>query len=362
MNCKKGVFIHPCIRSYRVGLFNELFKLVDLDIIESGYPSSGPFVESDREQSLLRMLKKPLAQTQKKILSVDTSIFYSLRKEYDYIVFSSFISLPFLLLIIPSKLLGKKIIVFDEIWEYPTTKKYFIAKPFFKKLVNLFVDGFVLSGSKAFDFNKSFFKKSIKRTIAFNTNSIYETPLEDNIREKKILYLGRIVEIKALDSLISVLPEVDYTLVVVGSADEKYLEYCKNLACKLNVADRVEFLGPCERLVTYKYYSKYEIFCLPSKFMPNQSQQLESWGFTVNEALEMGCKVIASNKVGASFDLIENGVNGYIFDVNDENDLTNKIKLIDKITTTPKEIRQRLKNKCNYQENAKCISDLIKQI
>lgn len=356
------MFIHPCIRSYRVGLFNELFKLVDLDIIESGYPSSGPFVESDREQSLLRMLKQPLAQTQKKILSVDTSIFHSLRKEYDYILFSSFISLPFLLLIIPAKLLGKKIIVFDEIWKYPTTKKYFFAKPFFKKIVNVFVDGFVLSGTKAFDFNNSFFKRSIKRTIAFNTNSNYDTPLKNIKKEKKILYLGRIVEIKALDRIISILPKIDYKLVVVGSADEKYLEYCKNLAYKLNVENKVEFLGPCERSETYKYYAKYDIFCLPSKYMPNQSQQLESWGFTVNEALEMGCKVIVSNKVGASFDLIENGVNGYIFDVNDENDLTNKIKLTDKITTTPNEIRQRLKNKCNYQENAKSISDLIKQV
>ncbi|MCY9875218.1 glycosyltransferase [Vibrio natriegens] len=345
-----------------MGLFNELFKLVDLDIIESGYPSSGPFVESDREQSLLRMSKQPLKQTQKKILSVDSSIFHSLRKEYDYIVFSSFISLPFLLLIIPAKLLGKKIVVFDEIWKYPTTTKYLYAKPFFKKLVNWFVDGFILSGSKAFDFNNSFFKSSIKRTIAFNTNSNYDTPLEENEREKKILYLGRIVEIKALDSIISALPEVDYTLVVVGSAEEKYLEYCKNLAYKLDVANRVEFLGPCERSETYNYYAKYEYFCLPSKYMPNQSQQLESWGFTVNEALEMGCKVIVSNKVGSSFDLIENGVNGYIFDVNDESDLTNKIKLIDKITSTPKEIRRRLKNKCNYQENAERISDLIKQL
>ncbi len=52
-------------------------------------------------------------------------------------------------------------------------------------------------------------------------------------------------------------------------------------------------------------YSMCDVFTLPSKS--------ETWGLSVNEAMAGGKAVIISNTCGASYDLIEHGVNGFVF-------------------------------------------------
>jgi len=54
-------------------------------------------------------------------------------------------------------------------------------------------------------------------------------------------------------------------------------------------------------------YRLGNIFCLPSRG-PG-----ETWGLAVNEALASGLPVVVSDKAGCSFDLVKNGINGYIF-------------------------------------------------
>jgi glycosyltransferase involved in cell wall biosynthesis len=57
------------------------------------------------------------------------------------------------------------------------------------------------------------------------------------------------------------------------------------------------------------YYSMADVFVLPSSFEP--------WGLVVNEALCFGLPVIASDKVGACGDLVQNGVNGFVYPAGD---------------------------------------------
>ena len=45
--------------------------------------------------------------------------------------------------------------------------------------------------------------------------------------------------------------------------------------------------------------------------MPESSVNVESWGLTLNEVMSLGKPVISTDSVGAAFDLIYNGVNGY---------------------------------------------------
>lgn len=52
----------------------------------------------------------------------------------------------------------------------------------------------------------------------------------------------------------------------------------------------------------------------------------ETWGLSVNEAMNFALPVIITQTCGSSFDLVEHGVNGYIIKEGDINDLTNKIK------------------------------------
>ena len=55
-------------------------------------------------------------------------------------------------------------------------------------------------------------------------------------------------------------------------------------------------------------YQTANVFVLPSQG-PG-----ETWGLAINEAMAAELAVIASNKCGAAFDLIKDGINGYIFE------------------------------------------------
>jgi glycosyltransferase involved in cell wall biosynthesis len=56
----------------------------------------------------------------------------------------------------------------------------------------------------------------------------------------------------------------------------------------------------------------------------------EPWGLVVNEALAAGLPVIVSNRCGCASDLVANGVNGFVFDVDREEQLTDSLSRVDR--------------------------------
>lgn len=121
------------------------------------------------------------------------------------------------------------------------------------------------------------------------------------------------------------------TLIAIGDGimRKDFEDQCKFLLNKRSI-----FLGFKNQSEIAKYYSISDALIIPS-------MSGETWGLVVNEALQFGLKVLASNKVGSSYDLINNGLNGYIFENNNSQDLANSIKLLLGKKT--------LKNKENYK-------------
>src|SRR5690606_14533386 len=117
-----------------------------------------------------------------------------------------------------------------------------------------------------------------------------------------LLYLGRIVEVKGLDVLIKAMVYTDKKLVVYGEGG--FQKKCAELCEELGLGDRVVFKGPCSHAEVNALMQQYKYFVLPGKKLSQRAQQVESWGFTVNEALANGCKVVVSDSVGAAPDLI----------------------------------------------------------
>ena len=68
-------------------------------------------------------------------------------------------------------------------------------------------------------------------------------------------------------------------------------------------------------------YRAADIFCLPSI-------REETWGLAINEAMVCGCAIIASNKVGSAADLIQSGVNGFVFDAKNQEELKQILDLL----------------------------------
>jgi glycosyltransferase involved in cell wall biosynthesis len=69
-------------------------------------------------------------------------------------------------------------------------------------------------------------------------------------------------------------------------------------------------------------YKLANIFCLPSQG-PG-----ETWGLAVNEAMASGKAILVSNKAGCATDLVKNGINGYIFESGNLNDIIEKLTVM----------------------------------
>jgi len=88
----------------------------------------------------------------------------------------------------------------------------------------------------------------------------------------------------------------------------------------LGVKDRVRFLGFVNQSQLPSIYSSADLFILPSDYEP--------FGVVVNEAMLCGCPAIVSDKVGAGYDLIRHGENGFIYPCGDLNVLSEILKEI----------------------------------
>ena len=95
-------------------------------------------------------------------------------------------------------------------------------------------------------------------------------------------------------------------LLLVGYGPEE--ARLKELASAFN-ADDVHFAGHVRLEDLPGYYACADVFVLPSWGEP--------WGLVLNEAMAAGLPVIATDQVGASVDLIRDGVNGYVLPARD---------------------------------------------
>jgi glycosyltransferase involved in cell wall biosynthesis len=76
-------------------------------------------------------------------------------------------------------------------------------------------------------------------------------------------------------------------------------------ARELQISERVRFLGFVNQSQLPSVYRASDLFVLPSLYEP--------FGLVVNEAMLCGCPVAVSDRVGAKYDLVRQGENGYIF-------------------------------------------------
>jgi glycosyltransferase involved in cell wall biosynthesis len=95
-----------------------------------------------------------------------------------------------------------------------------------------------------------------------------------------------------------------FQINMVGSGVE--FNNIKQLIHKLNVSDCVNLLGNYPNEEVLRMMREHHIFLFTS-------DRGEGWGAVMNEAMSNGCAVVASNTIGATPYLIEDGNTGYIF-------------------------------------------------
>lgn len=127
------------------------------------------------------------------------------------------------------------------------------------------------------------------------------------------IYVGKFEWRKNLETLINAkvkLKTESCTLLLVGAGPDEHK--LKDLAKE---DSHIHFHGFVNQADIATMYSLADVFVLPSIS--------ETWGLGVNEAMNCGLAIIASNKVGCAIDLVKD--NGLIIKSGDENDLANKM-------------------------------------
>ncbi len=156
-----------------------------------------------------------------------------------------------------------------------------------------------------------------------NIKTIYNGVDTDKFYSKKklielplnIICPARLIKRKGQDILIKAIAQLKkeniiYYINFIGDGDEK-LNYEK-LAKQLNVSEQIIFSGYVERKKITDHYQNSDLFVLPS-FNEGMSNALL-------EAMASGLPVVVTD-VGGTKELVEDGLNGFVFPVGDVNKL-----------------------------------------
>ena len=93
------------------------------------------------------------------------------------------------------------------------------------------------------------------------------------------------------------------------------MEHClpNSKSSAANGSEAVRFLGFKNQSELPAYYDLCDVFVMPTVFEP--------WGLVVNEVMNAGKAVIASDQVGCAPDLVRHGYNGFVYRAGDVEDL-----------------------------------------
>lgn len=140
-------------------------------------------------------------------------------------------------------------------------------------------------------------------------------------RGNKIVSIGRLDRYKGHDVLIKSFSHIEqeypeWTLEIYGEGIEK--QSLNNLITDLNLQSKVFLKGVTHDIE--KVLSEAGIFVLASRF--------EGFPNVLLEAMSLGCPVVSTNCKSGPAEIIKDGVNGYLVNVDDEQQLSKKIAFL----------------------------------
>ena len=134
------------------------------------------------------------------------------------------------------------------------------------------------------------------------------------------LYVGRYITVKNMRRMeraflraVDKNPSSDWVLRCVGGGDADY----EDLWSERTIHPRIEHLGYKSPTEIQVYVKDGGCFVLPSI--------RDNWGVVVHEFAIAGLPLLCSKQVQATTQFLSNGVNGYLFDAYDEDDICDKM-------------------------------------
>lgn len=132
------------------------------------------------------------------------------------------------------------------------------------------------------------------------------------------IFVGSLRPFKGLHVVVAGIPSItkkipDFGLIVVGDGDAEYVETLKEVGCR-----HLHFVGKKSNEETMKLIARSHLVVVPEQWSN------EFGSLILVEALSSGKPVIAS-KIGAYYEFIKDGVNGYLVDHDSPEQFAQKI-------------------------------------
>jgi glycosyltransferase involved in cell wall biosynthesis len=313
---------------YRVDLFNELTKNSNYDITVI----YSTMIEDNRKWEI----SKESLKHNYVFLKVKTIKFkYKLHYKYIHIPFNIIKTLKELN---PDIIIGQEYnpsvcLAFN--WAKRNNKRYIswsdgtlnqerdisLLHQYLRKKICSNSDAFIASSTKTKEaqvFYGADERKVFFSILTMDLKKYFST--KDSYSNKNLIFVGRLVQGKGLDLLFNALKDVknEFILNIIGDGEEE--ENLKKLAQKLNIYNKINFLGFKQREDIVKYYKESDVFVFPTR--------LDCFGLVITEAMCAGLPVIVSKYADGAYDLIEEGKNGFIVDPYNSAELKEKIEFL----------------------------------
>lgn len=154
---------------------------------------------------------------------------------------------------------------------------------------------------------------------SFDLSLIKQQDANANKTENYLLYFGRLSEEKGLDVMIRAAALSGQPMKIAGLGPEQG-----------KLTSLISELGAPVELIGYRSGKDLTSLIIQSKAVIIPSVWGENMPLSLLEAMSLGRAIIAS-RIGGLPEMVEHGVNGFLFEPGDYKDLVEKIKLLNKV-------------------------------
>lgn len=321
----KIVMVSCILNIHQAGVADELYRITDGNywFIQTEMPTDEDKKGGDRDFSgrpylvLAASGEKQHAYAMLLIKEADVMLFDDLNLEY----LKERISTGKLTFNIGERWLKKGIInllsprLLRQQWFYHT---HCHGKPFY----NLCASAYAASDfAKMFSFRGKCFKWGYFTAVP-ELNIVEIQKSKRSASTIKILWVARFLQWKHPERMLQLASQLrdageDFVINMIGDGPE--YDTIATAINDMGLQEYVHMLGTMPNSNVMEVMRSHHIFCFTS-------DKNEGWGAVLNEAMSNGCCPVASIETGSTPYLIEDGVNGFSFNLNKEKELYEKVR------------------------------------
>ncbi len=149
-----------------------------------------------------------------------------------------------------------------------------------------------------------------------------QKPVRDKV---SIGWCGRMLDWKRVDYIINAFAMLSPTVkakcevTLIGNGDQEGI--LKAMVRDNGLSDFITFKQSMSSTDILRFMKDLDVYIFPS-------DRYEGWGAALLEAMDNGCAVVANSLAGSTLEIVEDGVNGFVFDDGDVATLSRRMALL----------------------------------